>query len=72
MKIIKKLKWVFLVILIGVVGAILNENFLHYYVSKNIFYSILIFGPASTIAASFIKPARCYGIHKFLLSFTIG
>jgi len=72
MKIIKKLKWVFLVILIGVVGAWLNENFVHYYLSKSAFYSILICGPASAIIAYFIKPLRRYKIHNFLLSFTIG
>jgi|SRR3989339_1526754 len=72
MKIIKKLKWVFLVILIGVVGALLNENFIHYYFPKNIFYSILILGSASTIIAFFIKPARNYKVHWFLLSLTIG
>ena len=72
MKIIKKLKWVLLVILIGVVGALLNENFIHLYTPKSVFYSILIFGPALTITAYFIKPARKYKIHNFLLSFTIG
>ena len=72
MKIIKKLKWVLLVILIGLIGALLNENFLHYYVPKNIFYSILIGGIALTIATFLIKPARRYKIHYFLPSFTIG
>ena len=72
MKIIKKLKWVFLTILIGTIGALLNENFLHYYIPKNVFYSILIFGLALTIVAFFIKPARKYKIHWFLLSLTIG
>lgn len=72
MKIIKKLRWIFLTILIGVVGALLNENFIHYYTPKSVFYSILIFGIALTIAAFFIKPAKRYKIHNFLLSFTIG
>lgn len=72
MKIIKKLRWVLLVILIGVVGALLNENFIHYFIPKAVFYSILIGGSALTTITFFIKPARKYGIHKFLLSFTIG
>jgi len=72
MKIIKKLKWVLLVILIGVVGALLNENFIHYYIPKTVFYSILIGGVALTIAAFFVKPARRYKIHWFLFSLTIG
>lgn len=72
MKIIKKLKWFFLVILIGVIGALLNENFIHYYTPKGVFYSILIGGIALTTIAFFIKPVRKYGIYKFLLSSTIG
>lgn len=72
MKIIKQLKWAFLAILIGVVGTLLNENFVHYYTPKSVFYSILIFGVASTIAAFFIKSARKYRVHYFLLSFSIG
>ena len=70
--IIKKLRWFFLVILIAVVGALLNENFIHYYVPKNIFYSILIFGTASTITAYLIKPVRQHKVHWLLLSLTIG
>ncbi len=72
MKIIKKLKWVLLMILIGVVGALLNENFIHYYTPKSVFYSILIGGIALTIATFFIKPARRYKVHCFLFSLTIG
>jgi len=72
MKIIRKLKWVFLVILIGVIGALLNENFIHYYTPKSVFYSILISGPALAIIAYFIKSLRKYKIHFFLLSLTIG
>jgi hypothetical protein len=72
MKIIGKLKWVFFTILIGIIGILLNENFFHYYVPKNVFYSILIFGAVSTITTFFIKSARKYKIHYFLLSFTIG
>ncbi len=72
MKIIKKLKWVFLAILIGVVGVLLNENFIHFYISKSIFYSILVSGIALAAAAYFIQPLRKYVIHKFLLALTIG
>ncbi len=72
MKIIKKLRWVLLVILIGVVGVLLNENFIHFYISKNIFYSILASGIVLAIIAYFIRPLRQYGIHKFLLAITIG
>lgn len=72
MKIIKKLKWVLLVILIGVAGVLLNENFIHLYISKSIFYSILASGIALAIIAYFIQPLRQYGIHKFLLCLTIG
>lgn len=72
MKIIKKLRWVLLVILIGVVGILLNENFLHLYISKSIFYSILVSGIALAIIAYFIRPLRRYGTHKFLLCLTIG
>src|SRR4030042_2230957 len=68
----KKLKWVLLVILIAVVGALLNENFIHYYTPKSVFYSILIGGPALAIIAYFIKPLRKYKIHCYLLSLTIG
>ena len=72
MKIIKKLKWVLLVILIGVIGALLNENFIHFYTPKNVFYSILIFGPILAIIAYFIKTFKRYEIHNILLSFTVG
>jgi len=72
MKIIKKLKWVFLVILIAVVGVLINENLVHYYTPKSVFYSILVGGIALTILTFFIRPARKYGIHKFLLCLTIG
>lgn len=72
MKSIKKLKWVFLTILIGVSGALLNENFIHFYTPKSVFYSILIFGLVSTIVAYFIKPARKYKIHNLLPSLTVG
>lgn len=72
MRIIRKLKWVFLTILIAVVGALLNETFIHYYTPKSVFYSILILGPALSAAAFFIKPARRYKIHWYLLSFAIG
>lgn len=72
MKIIRKLKWFFLIILIGVTGALLNENFIHYYTPKNVFYSILISGPALAIIAYFIKPLKKHKIHLFLLSLTIG
>ena len=72
MKIIKKLKWVLLVILIGVGGALLNENFIHYFVPKIGFYSILISGPALAIIAYFIQPFKKYKIHCLLLSLTIG
>ncbi len=61
-----------LVILIGVVGVLLNENFIHFYISKNIFYSILASGIVLAIIAYFIRPLRQYGIHKFLLAITIG
>ena len=72
MKIIKKLKWFFLTILIGVGGVLLNENFIHYYTPKSVFYSILIFGSVLAIIAYFFQPLRKYGIHKFLLVLTIG
>ncbi len=72
MKVIKKLKWVLLVILIGVIGLLLNENYTHFYISKTIFYSILISGIVLAIVAYFIQPLRKYGIHKFLLALTIG
>ncbi len=72
MKIVKKLKWVLLVILIGVLGLLLNENFIHLYISKSIFYSILASGIALAIIAYFIQPLRRYGIHKILLALTIG
>ncbi len=72
MKIIKKLKWVFLTILIGVGGVLLNENFIHYYTPKSVFYSILIGGIALATIAYFIQPLRKSGIHKFLLVLTIG
>ncbi len=72
MKIIKKLKWVLLVILIGVVGILINENFIHLYISKNIFYSILASGIVLAIIAYFIPSLRKYGIHKILLALTIG
>ncbi len=72
MKIIKKLKWVFLVILIAVVGALLNENFIHYYTPKGVFYSILIGGIALTILSFFIKSAKELKLHWYLLSITIG
>src|SRR3989344_8042869 len=72
MKIIKKLKWVLLVILVGVVLALINENFVHYYVSKNVFYLILIFGAVLAIVARFIKPLKEHKIHGYLLSLTIG
>jgi len=60
------------VILIGVVGVLINEHFIHLYISKSIFYSILISGIVLVIAAYFIQPLRKYGIHKFLLALTIG
>lgn len=69
---IRALKWFFLTILIGVIGALLNENFIHYYIPKNVFYSILIGGAALTVIARFIKPTKEYKIHWFLLSLTIG
>jgi len=72
MKIIRKLKWVLLVILIGVIGAWINENFIHYFVPKNVFYSILILGPVLAIITYFIRPLREYKIHNFLISLTIG
>src|SRR3989344_3041507 len=72
MKIVKKLKWVLLVILIAVVGILINENFIHYYISKSVFYSVLVSGIALAIIAYFIKPLRKYKIHNFLLCFTIG
>lgn len=68
----KKLKWVFLTILIAVVGVWLNENFIHYYTPKAVFYSILIGGPALAVIAYFVKPARSYKIHCYLLSLTVG
>ena len=72
MKIIKKLKWVLLTVLIGVVLALINENFVHYYISKNVFYLILIFGAVLAIVARFIKPLKEHKIHGYLLSLTIG
>ncbi|MDP2910617.1 MAG: hypothetical protein Q8N58_02440 [bacterium] len=72
MKIIKKLKWFFLIILIAVIGVLLNENLVHLYISKSIFYSILGSGAALTAIAYFIKPARYHGVHKFLIVLTIG
>jgi len=69
---LEKLKWVFLVILVAVIGILLNENFIHLYISKSIFYSILISGPVLAVIAYFIKPARHYGVHKFLITLTIG
>ena len=72
MKIVKKLKWVLLVILIAAVGVLINENFVHLYISKSIFYSILASGIALAIIAYFIRPFRQYGIHKFLFVLTVG
>lgn len=72
MKIIKKLKWIFLTILIGAFGLLLNEKLTHFYISKTSFYSILVSGIVLAVIAYFIKPARKYGIHKFLLALTIG
>ncbi len=72
MKIIKKLKWVFLVIFIGVVGAWINESFVHYYTPKSVFYSVLVGGITLAIVTFFIKPARKYKVPNFILSFTIG
>lgn len=72
MKIIKKLKWFFLVILIGVIGAWLNENFVHYYTPKGVFYSILISGIALAVITYLLKPTRKYKFHLLLLSLTIG
>ncbi len=72
MKIIKKLVWVLPVIFIGVAGILINENFIHLYISKSIFYSILISGIVLAIATYFIQPLRKYGIHKFLICLTIG
>ncbi len=68
----KKLKWIFLTILIGVAGTLINENFVHLYISRAIFYSILLSGIALAVIAYFIQPFRKYGIHKFLLALTIG
>ena len=72
MGIIKKLKWVLLVILIAVVGSLINENFVHLYISKSIFYSILTSGIVLAIAVYFIQPFRKYGVHKFLIVLIIG
>ncbi|MFA4890724.1 MAG: hypothetical protein WC587_03855 [Candidatus Paceibacterota bacterium] len=72
MKIIKKLKWVFLTILIGVAGVLLNENFIHLYISKSVFYSILASGMVLVVAVYFIPSLKKYGLHKFLLALTIG
>ncbi len=69
---LKKLKWPLLVILIAVIGILLNENFVHFYISKIIFYSILTSGIVLAIIVYFIRPLRQYGIHKFLLALTIG
>ena len=72
MKIIRKLKWVLLVILISVAGAWLNENFVHYYISKTLFYSILIFGIPASIFTRFIQPVKKLKLHGYLLSFIIS
>ncbi len=72
MKIIKKIKWVLFVILIGVAGAWINENFIHYYVPKTVLYSVLISGIVLAVIAYFIQPLRKYKIHCYLLSLTIG
>lgn len=72
MNIVKKLKWVLLTILVGVVGALLNENFVHYYIPKSVFYSILIGGFLLAIIARFIRPARGLKLHCCLLSLAIG
>jgi len=72
MRIIRKLKWVFLVILIVAVGAWLNENFIHYYTPKNVFYSVLIGGIVLAAIAYFIKSLREYKIPQFLFSLIIG
>ena len=72
MKIIKKLKWFFLIILIAVIGVLLNENLVHLYISKSIFYSILGSGVVLTVIVYLIRPLRQYGIHKFLIVLTIG
>jgi len=69
---LKKLKWPLLVILIAVIGILLNENFIHLYISKSIFFSILALGIALAIITYFVKPARKYGIHKFFIALTIG
>jgi hypothetical protein len=72
MKIIKKLKWVLLVILIAVIGILINENFIHLYISKSIFYSILISGVILSVFARFIAPLRKYKVHCYLIALTIG
>lgn len=59
-------------ILIAVIGALLNENFIHYYISKIVFYYILIGGISSTIVARFIRPVRKLRLHLCLFSLTIG
>ncbi len=68
----KKLKWVLLTILIGAIGTLLNENFIHLYISRTIFYSTLVSGIVLAVIAYFIPPLRKYGIHKFLLALTVG
>ncbi len=57
-----------LIILIAVVGALLNENFIHYYIPKIVFYSILISGIALTIITRFVRSARDLKLHLYLLS----
>lgn len=72
MKTIKKLKWVLLIILVAVTGTLLNENFIHYYIPKIVFYSILISGIMLAIIARFTKSSRELELHYYLLSLTIG
>lgn len=72
MKAIKKLKWILLIISVGIIGALVNENFIHFYIPKTGFYSILIGGTALAIITRFIKPAREFKSSQILLSLTMG
>jgi hypothetical protein len=72
MKILRKLRWFFIVILIAVVGILLNENLFRFYISRIVFYSILAAGIVLSTVAYFSKPARRRGIHKFVIVLTIG
>lgn len=73
MTIIRKLKWALLVMVIAVVGALVNENVIHYYMPKAVFYTVLIGGIGPTIIIRlFSKRARELKLHLYIFSLTMG